>query len=171
MNDYWAKFDARLPNSFFRNLTPEWQRDCAFRSDYARRQALVEIDVLTAMALGLNLEELKTIYRVQFPVMRQYESDTWYDRNGRIVFTNSKGLSGIGFSRPEWNELTEETRDEEGRTIRVSKSGENLYRTVTDDTLPDGPYEKTIEYMPPFDKCDREEDYETVWAEFARRLE
>ncbi|MCF8030616.1 MAG: hypothetical protein K9K39_06945 [Desulfohalobiaceae bacterium] len=169
--DFWAKSNPRLPNSFFRNLTPEWHKACALRTDYARRQALVEIDVLTAMALGLTLEELKTIYRVQFPVLRHYESDTWYDRNGRIVFTNSKGLSGVGFSRPEWIELTEETRDEEGRTIRISKSGENLYRTVTDDTLPDGPYEKTIEYVPPFDKCDREEDYETVWAEFARRLE
>ncbi|MFO7801529.1 MAG: hypothetical protein R6V55_04450, partial [Desulfovermiculus sp.] len=100
--------------------------------------------------------------------------DTWYDQNGRIVFTNSKGLSGMGFSRQEWNELTEETRDKNGRIIRVSKGQTQdlpLRRTVTDDTLPDGPYEKTIEYVPPFDTCDREEDYETVWAEFERRFQ
>jgi hypothetical protein len=173
-SDSWAKSDPRLPNAFFRNLTQDWHRNCALRTDYARRQALVEIDVLTAMALGLTLEELQTIYRVQFPVMRQYEADTWYDQNGRIVFTNSKGLSGVGFSRPEWNELTEETRDDNGRIIRVSKGqtqGLPLRRTVTDDTLPNGPHEKTIEYVPPFDKCDREEDYETVWAEFERRFQ
>lgn len=61
----------------------------------------MEIDVLAAMGLGLTLEQLKTIYRVQFPVMRQYEADTWYDQTGRIVFTNSKGLTGVGFTRPE----------------------------------------------------------------------
>jgi hypothetical protein len=170
-NDAWTKTDPRLPNTFFQNLTPEWHRACALRTDYARRQALVEIDVLTSMALGMTLEELKTIYRVQFPVLRNYESDTWYDQNGRIVFTNSKGLPGIGFSRPEWNDLTEETHDADGNVIRVTKSGEPLSRTVTDDTLPGGPREKTITYIPPFDKCDREKDYEIAWAAFEKRAQ
>lgn len=169
--DAWTKTDPRLPNSFFLNLTSQWHRNCALRTDYARRQTLVEIDVLTAMALGMTLEELKTIYRVQFPVMRQYESDTWYDQNGRIVFTNSKGLPGIGFSRPEWNDLTEETHDADGNIIRVSKSGESLSRTVTDDTLPGGPRGKTITYIPPFDKCNREKDYDIAWAAFEKRTQ
>jgi hypothetical protein len=38
----WAKQDPRFSNQFFSNLTPTWQRDCALRSDYARRQALAE---------------------------------------------------------------------------------------------------------------------------------
>ena len=36
--------------------------------------------------LGLTLEELKTIYRIQFPVLKQNENETFYDMNGRIVF-------------------------------------------------------------------------------------
>jgi hypothetical protein len=156
-SDIWTKSDPRLPNSFFAELTPHWQRNCALRTDYARRQALVEIDVLAAMALGLTLDELKTIYRVQLPVLRQNENDTWYDQNGRIVFTCSKGLTGVGFSRPEWNE------------IREMKSG-TVERTIIDDTMPGGPVERTVTYEAPFDRCDREKDYEVAWREFEKRL-
>lgn len=153
----WTKDDPRLDNGKFASLTPKWQRNCALRTDYERRQALVEIDVLVSMALGLTLDELCTIYRIQFPVLKQNENDTWYAQNGRIVFTCSKGLPGVGFSRPEWNE------------IKDMKSG-TVSRTITDDTLPGGPRERTITYTAPFDRCDREKDYEVAWREFERRL-
>ncbi len=154
--ELWTKEDARLENGKFANLTSKWQRNCALRTDYERRQALVEIDVLVAMALGLTLDELCTIYRIQFPVLRQNENDTWYDQNGRIVFTVSKGLPGVGFSRPEWND------------IKDMKSGA-VSRTITDDTLPGGPVERTLTYTAPFDRCNREADYATAWAAFEQR--
>jgi hypothetical protein len=153
----WTKVDPRLVNAHFEVLTPDWKHAVALRTEYSRRQALVEIDVLVAMALGLTLEELKTIYRVQFPVMRQYEADTWYDRNGRIVFTCSKGLSGVGLERKEFEEIKNWT------------SG-TYTQELEDDTLPCGPHRRTIIYEAPFDRCDREKDYETAWAEFERRF-
>lgn len=38
------------------------------------------------------------------------------------------------------------------------------------DTMPGGPVERTIEYVaPPFDRCDREQDYETAWKFFEEK--
>jgi hypothetical protein len=153
----WAKSDHRLRPERFTSLTPEWTWDTPLRTDYERRQALVEIDVLTAMALGMTLDQLKTIYRIQFPVLQQYEADTWYDRNGRIVFTNNRSLTGVGFSRAEFE------------PIKNAKADEKFYRTITDDTMPGGPIQRTIEYVAPFDRCDREQDYETAWRFFEEK--
>jgi hypothetical protein len=159
----WAKDDPRLPNSFFRNLTPTWQRECALRTDYARRQALVEIDVLVAQTLKLSLDELITIYRVQFPVMQQYERDTWYDQNGRIVFTSSKGLTGVGF--PRKGKGRGANKELGWEDIQDMTTG-TVSRTILDDTLPGGPVQRTISYAAPWSKCDRVEDYRGVWEVF-----
>jgi hypothetical protein len=146
--DCWAKADSRLNNDRFRNLTPEWTRDCALRTDFERRQALVEIDVLASIALGLTCDELCAIYRIQFPVLRQNEHDTWYDKNGRIVFTCSKGLPGVGLDRPQWEKETNLNKlvasglrigginPSDFSTIKAMPYG-TVTRTVTDDTIAD----------------------------------
>lgn len=156
--DSWSKSDPRLDNKRFSTLTSEWTWDTPLRTDYERRQALVEIDVLTAMALGMTLEQLKTIYRIQFPVLQQYEADTWYDANGRIVFTTNRSLVGLGFDRKEW----------EGN-VKGAPAGKVFTREIEDDTMPGGPVKRTIEYVAPFDKCDREQDYETAWKFFEEK--
>lgn len=177
-NDRWTKSDdPRLNHNFFSSLTPHWQRDVALRTDYERRQALVEIDVLVAQELGLTLDELCTIYRIQFPVLRQNENETFYDMNGRIIFTVSKGLTGVGLPRRAARgdvpskimvNGVEEERAIGWEDVIDMNEGE-IHRTIIDDTMPGGPVERTIIYRAPFAKCDREEDYAIAWAEFERR--
>ena len=145
----WSKNDSRL--KLFNTLTKEWKWETPLRNWFERRQALVEIDVITSMALGLSLEELILMYKVQFPVLQQNEDDTWYDTTGNIIFTCSKGLTGIGVDRPVWE------------TIRDLKKGETYEHTIEKSELYKG---KNVTYYAPFDKCDRVEDYKTAWAHF-----
>ena len=161
----WSQPDnPRLPQDFWQNLTRDWTRHCALRSDYARRMALVEIDVLVAQALGLTLDELQLIYRVQFPVMQGYERDTWYDIKGRIVFTNSKGLVGVGLPR-KGSRTTPKTRitTPDGKTKDGNHGWEDFYK--------DGPRQVTRTYTAPFARANREEDYRTAWAFFEKASE
>ena len=153
----WSKTDNRLKSDLFL-INRKWNEGVPARTDFQRHQLMIELDCLVAQALGISLETLKQLYRIQFPVMQQYEMDTWYDANGRIVFTNNRGLSNIGFSRPEW---------ENG--IVDAPAGRKFYRNIIDDTMPDGPVERTIEYVAPFDRCNREQDYETAWKFFQEK--
>ena len=154
----WSTKDTRLHDRFS-NISNMWSVDTPIRSDYERRQALVEIDVLISMGLGLTLEQLKLMYRIQFPTLQKNEADTWYDANGRIVFTCNTALSGVGYDRKTW---------ENG--IKGAPAGQKFYRTITDDTMPGGPVERTIEYVAPFDRCNREQDYETAWKFFEEKF-
>jgi hypothetical protein len=147
----WSKIDSRLKP--FDTLTSKWQWNIPLRNWYERRQALVEVDVIAAMAVGLTLEELTLVYNMQFPVLQQNEDDTWYDIHGNIVFTCSKGLTGVGVDRPIWEQ------------IKSLKAGETFEHTVTKSELY---YGKKTTYYAPFDKCDRVEDYKVAWAHFEK---
>ncbi|EMZ5184905.1 class I SAM-dependent DNA methyltransferase [Yersinia enterocolitica] len=178
----WSRNIPQLPQDFFTNLTPEWQRDCALRTDYSRRQALVEIDVLVAQALGLTLEELLTIYRVQFPVMRQNEADTWYDQIGRIIFTPSKGLVGVGLPRTarkadlkngyRFSVESADWKGGDGEELAIGWDDVKHLQTGTvsvtfnDYTRNDDGEPRTVTWQAPFIKPDREDDYKVAWAFF-----
>ena len=167
----WTKDDLRLSKKRFANLQSVWSWNTPVRTDFERRQALVEIDVLTSIALGMTLEQLKTIYRIQFPVLRSYEADTWYDATGRIVFTINRSLVGVGVTRQQWekkDEMTPIKRSEEpwDGIMKNAPAGYVFAVEKDDDTMPGGPIKRTIEYAAPFDRCDREKDYETAWKFF-----
>jgi hypothetical protein len=174
--------NEKLDHNFFKRLTGDWQQNYAYRSDYSRRIALLEIDVLLAQAIGLTLDELILMYKVQFPVMQQYEKDTWYDNTGKIIFTNSKGLVGVGLPRVGgritqdvvisttdgksltdkfgWNDIL--NMKKEGKLT----NGSTVSTSVIDDTQPGGDVTRTITFEAPFSLASREDDYRLAWTFF-----
>ncbi|WP_018635230.1 Eco57I restriction-modification methylase domain-containing protein [Parafrankia elaeagni] len=64
-------------------VSAEWEWGTPLRRAADRRQALVEIDAIVAVMLGLTADELVTVYRTQFPVLQDYERKARYDSFGR----------------------------------------------------------------------------------------
>jgi hypothetical protein len=77
-----ADYVGRAPLS---QVGPEWEWSTPLRRAIDRRQALIEIDAIVAIALGIDAGELVTIYRTQFPALRRQDQDALYDANGRQI--------------------------------------------------------------------------------------
>ncbi len=170
-DETWSKADARLKP--FNGLQPDWAWETPLRNYYERRQALVEIDVLAAMALGLSLKDLEMIYTIQFPVLQQNETDTWYDAKGNIAFTCSKGLTGVGLERKRngktgalgWEDIRGEQLDAN------TYAGAAPTHTHTIDPQKSELYGgQQVTYHAPYTRCNRIEDYRTAWAHFEKIL-
>lgn len=143
--------DHELP---WHHLSPTaWNYHTPLRTDFAHRQALLEIDVLVALSLNINLDELLTMYRVQFPVLRQYEKHDEYDATGRRLPNTARKTPGA----KELRDARQQYGDEHPITITWPTDGGNSTETQT--------------FYPPFVRVDREEEYATAYQEFKRRLQ
>lgn len=162
--EQWSIDDPRLKP--FDTLTREWQWATPLRNYFERRQALMEIDVIAAMALGLSLKNLEMIYSIQFPVLQQNEGDTWYDQKGNIVFTCSKGLTGVGCDRPEWNAIRG-TVSVDGNSY--DGNGKPYIHTI-DPKKSELYGGQQVTYYPPYTRPDRIQDYRRAWAFFEKRF-
>ena len=153
--DGWLSSDPRL-TKWADHLVAgsEWKWETPLRTQLDRRQALVELDVIVTKALGLSLDDLLLMYRVSFPTMRKYDADTWYDQNGRCVFSAKSGESYL--SRKEWEAICD------------MKEGE-FSKTITETVFSDTPTDRTIIYKAPFFRKCREDDYKEAWEMMAKR--
>ncbi|GAB2776616.1 class I SAM-dependent DNA methyltransferase [Nocardioides salsibiostraticola] len=84
--DGWTGGPDYPGRSQLTDVTPTWTPEVPLRRASDRRQALVEIDALVALMLGLSADELCTIYRTQFAVLYGYDRNKYlFDANGREV--------------------------------------------------------------------------------------
>ncbi len=140
--DMWASGRSRANRPGLGIVTPEWTASTPLRIAEDRRQALVEIDALVALMLGVTADQLCTIYRTQFAVLHGYDHNSYvYDLNGRLVPNDVLSV---------WRK----------RGDAIS-GGE---RTATNQTG------RTYIYELPFTLLDREANMRTAYAEFERRL-
>lgn len=138
----WAGGSDHARRQPLGSIGPEWIHDTPLRVAADRRQALVEIDALVALGLGLTADELCTVYRTQFPVLYGYDRNTYlYDSNGRLV-----PYEVVSVWRKKGGDLTVEER------TGTNQAG------------------NTYTYEPPFGFLDREADMRAAYAEFASRL-
>jgi len=171
-NNYWMINDKKLisvnkilKTQPYDGLTEKLKKTYAFRNIYQRRLCQIELDVIVAKSLGISLDELKSIYKLQFPTLYKNEKNTWFDQNGRTVFTINRNLTGVGLKR-NGNKKTGELGWDD---IKDMKEGKVEQRVV--DIMQNGEQrEHAIVYDAPFDRCDREKDYEIVWTEFEKRF-
>lgn len=176
----WSIRDPRLKP--FKGLTQAWEWSTPLRNYFERRQALVEIDVIAAMALGLSLEDLEMIYNIQFPVLQQNENDTWYDRQGNIVFTCSKGLTGVGVDRKTWEAIRGEALDNLNNptnnnpnnpitSITLYKGASSSFIHTIDPAKSELYGGQEVTYLAPYTRCNRIADYRRAWAHFEKVFE
>ena len=142
-DDSWTCLPERSGWVDLGDVGPEWTPETPLRVAEDRRQALLEIDALVALSLGLTADELCTIYRTQFPVLYGYDRNTYfYDENGRLVPN-----SVLSVWRKKGDAITEEERT-------AVHPGSGIAYT----------------YELPFVTLDREADMRRAYAEFERRL-
>ncbi|MGW4071022.1 Eco57I restriction-modification methylase domain-containing protein [Nocardia grenadensis] len=85
--DSWTPNASAPTDTTLATSGPIWTSETPLRRAADRRQALIEIDAIVAVMLGITADELLTIYRTQFPVLQKYEREALYDANGRQLPT------------------------------------------------------------------------------------
>ncbi|WP_460106621.1 Eco57I restriction-modification methylase domain-containing protein [Streptomyces sp. YKOK-J1] len=125
-------------------IGPGWTRDTPLRSEFDRRAALVDIDALVAVWLGISADELVAMYRARFPVLQQYEENMWFDAMGRRI-AKAHQQHGYGQPKDAWKQLS-------------SHADFPLAATVPQ------------RYEGPLYRADRVKEMRAAHAEFTRRM-
>jgi hypothetical protein len=141
----WAHPDWPGIKPLATHLQRVWSYETPLRTEYERRAALVEIDALVSVWLGITADQLVAIYKSRYPVLSDYESVTYFDANGRKIAGNHNTY-GHDQTKQDYVDLLAYLEDPQNTPP------------------PEG-------YAAPFYKADREAEMRSAHAHFQARLD
>ncbi|MER7967454.1 class I SAM-dependent DNA methyltransferase [Streptomyces sp. NPDC096080] len=141
----WANRDWPYLKPLAAGLTSTWEYGTPLRTEHERRAALVELDALVSVWLGITADQLAAIFKSRYPQLSAYESATWFDVNGRKIAADFNTY-GHGQTKQDYLDLMAHFEDPEGTPP------------------PEG-------YQGPFYKADREAEMRAAHAHFQARLD
>ncbi|MFF4530675.1 hypothetical protein ACFY1P_15545 [Streptomyces sp. NPDC001407] len=142
VTDRWIL--PNLPREPLGRPIGEWSRSSPLRTDHGRWCAMVELDALVAVWLGMDAESLCTIYKTRFPVLFEREEKMWFDARGRKIAEDYK-IHGHGQTKEHYEQLLTHLANPESAAA------------------PDG-------YIAPFYRADREAEMRAAHAVFQKQL-
>lgn len=140
--DWAAKWPRLKPLAG--HLTPTWERATPLRLEYERRAALVEIDALVAVWLGMSADELVAIHKARYAILSDRESQMWFDAHGRQL-AQDPYAHGHGQTKEHYEQFLAYDKGERS--------------------------EPPAGYTAPFYKADREQEMRAAHAVFTERLQ
>ncbi|MEW2093270.1 hypothetical protein AB0932_28765 [Streptomyces sp. NPDC006682] len=126
-------------------LEPRWSWRTPLRTEFERRAALVELDALVAVWMGLSAEALIAAYQARLDVLSAREEQMYFDAHGRQL-ASDRWVFGTGQTGEHWKALEEHLAAPDVSPV------------------PDG-------YAAPFYKADREREMRAAHAYFKKRLD
>ncbi|MGW4436075.1 class I SAM-dependent DNA methyltransferase [Streptomyces sp. NPDC004596] len=139
-NPNWPSLDPLAAG-----LKSSWEYTTPLRTEHERRAALVELDALVAVWLGITADQLAAIFKSRYPQLYDYESATYFDTNGRKVAADFNTY-GHGQSKQDYIDLLAHLENPESTPPPAG-------------------------YTAPFYKADREAEMRAAHAHFQARLD
>jgi hypothetical protein len=152
----WGQVLSRVPLG---DVLPEWSKATPLRRDAERRMALVELDAIAAIMLGLTAEQLCAMYRTQFAVLRKYEYAMAFDAEGRKVCQHHQSA---GYRQAQ---LQQQAKDGQ-----VDKRWKSVWQMVLEEEEHPGSVDWEGHFTPPFVRPDREAEMTRAFEVFNERL-
>jgi hypothetical protein len=132
-------------NPLAAHLKCTWDYETPLRTECERRAALVELDALVSVWLGITADQLATIYKSRYAVLADREAAMYFDIKGRRIAADAYA-HGHGQTKQDYLDLMAHLENPESTPP------------------PEG-------YTAPFYKADRETEMREAHAYFQKRLD